>query len=476
MQKHIKFIQALGLAALVFASCKIPNATVSVPEKPLPGNFQNQTDTANLANIRWRQYFADSLLVRLLDEAIAQNLDIKIGLQRIEAARAGVHFASGEWLPKVNVGVSAGLTKYSKFSEQYLGNAAAEYEPGKFIPNPVAPVFIGATADWELDFWKKLHSLHGAAAARLLATVEAQNVVVSDLVAEVAGNYFELVALDRQLEVVRQTIQRQQDALEVVKIQKEAGRANELAVQQFQAEIFDAQVMEKEIQQQTVEAENLLNFLLGRFPQPIQRSKTAIFQVNPPQVAAGLPAQLLANRPDIRQAERMVEATKFDLKAARAAFYPNVNLTAALGFQAFNPQFLFSSPQTLGLSALGGLVAPLVNKRGLEAQFNTAKAEQIAAIYEYQKTILGAYADVVNGLASLQNLQQIRALKQQQTEVLGHAVESSADLYKTARASYLEVLLAQQSALRAQLELIEIGKRQREASVLLYKALGGGWR
>jgi multidrug efflux system outer membrane protein len=184
---------------------------------------------------------------------------------------------------------------------------------------------------------------------------------------------------------------------------------------------------------------------------------------------------LLANRPDVREAEHQIEASKFDLKAARAAFFPNFNITATLGYQAFNPEFLFQTPASLAYSLFGTVVAPLINMNALKAQFNTAKANQLTAMYNYQETILNGYVEVANELSNIQNLEQIHSRKKQQSEALKQSVETSDELYKSARATYLEVLIAQQNALQANLELIDVIKQQRIATVKIYKALGGGW-
>ncbi|MDO9142389.1 MAG: TolC family protein, partial [Methylobacter sp.] len=211
-------------------------------------------------------------------------------------------------------------------------------------------------------------------------------------------------------------------------------------------------------------------------PQPIERAKNVFFNGVPQQISAGVPSQLLENRPDVRAAEFQIEASKFDLKAAKAAFFPNFNITASFGFQAFNPEFLFMSPASIAYSVMGTLVAPLINMNALKAQFNTAKANQLTAMYNYQKTILNAYVEVANELSNIQNLQQVNTLKKQQSEVLEQSVDTSKELYKYARASYLEVLLAQQSALQSNIELIHVAKQQRISTINIYKALGGGWR
>ena len=321
----------------------------------------------------------------------------------------------------------------------------------------------------------KLQNQRKSALSEYLASIEGTNFVISNLVADVAIFYYQLLALDNELETIRQTIQRQKEALDVVKLQKEAGRANELAVQQFNAQLLESQIMENETLQKIAETENKINFLLGRFPQPVSRKKEVLFTDIPKQIALGIPSELLSNRPDIRQAEFEIKASNFDLEAAKAAFFPNVNITAAVGFQAFNPEFLFMSPASLAYSVMGTLVAPLINLNALKAQFNTAKANQLSAMYDYQKKILNAYVEVSNELSNIKNLQSINTLKKQQSDVLKQSVEASKELYKSARASYLEVLAAQQNALQTNLELIEVVRQKWIATVNIYKALGGGW-
>ena len=478
MKKRKIQIIYIVFALLIFSGCKTLNTNLTIPEKKIPTSFNTSTDTTTIAKINWRNYFADELLVKLIDTALVSNFDLQIALQRIEIARSGVRFSTGELFPKVDANVSVGSTRYGKYTESGQGNATTPYpdNPNKVIPNPVQDFFVGLTTTWEIDIWGKLRNQRKAAISNYLASIEGKNFVVSNLVADIAISYYELIALDNELEILQQTIQKQQEALDIVKFQKETGRTNELAVQQFQAQLLNTQALEKETLQQITETENKINFLLGRYPQTIERKKEILFQEIPQQISSGIPSQLLSFRPDICEAEFQVQASKFDLKSAKAAFFPNINISAAFGFQAFNPQFLFSAPASIGYSALGGLIAPLVNMNALKMQFNTTKANQLSAMYNYQKTILNGYVEVANELSNIQRLQEINALKKQQSEVLTNSVETSTELYKTAKANYLEVLIAQQNSLQTKLELISVNKRQRIATVNIYKALGGGWR
>jgi outer membrane protein, multidrug efflux system len=471
---------AYGLAFLVLTSsgCAL-NTELSIPEKPLPETFAQSSSKKNdvtIASLNWREYFTDKHLQKLIDAAVKNNPDLQMALQRIEVSRSSVKLANGALLPQVSLNVGGSVRRFGLYTMDGAGNATTEITPGQIVPTNLPDIYLGLQSSWEIDVWRKLRNQRQSAISTYLSSVEGTNFVISILVADVASHYTELLSLDNQLDIVQQTITKQQEALDVIKLQKEAGRANELAVQQFQAQLLNTQIFEKNVQQQIIEVENKINFLLGSYPQPIERTKDIFFKELPKQIATGFPSELLANRPDIREAEFQIEANKFDLKAAKAAFYPNFNITASLGFQAFNPEFLFSSPASIAYSVVGTLVAPIINMNALKAQFNTAQANQLSAMYNYQKTVLNAYVEVANQLFAIKNLQQVNVLKTQQNGVLKQSVETSSELYKTARASYLEVLLAQQNALQSNLELIDVIKQQRLATISIYKALGGGWK
>lgn len=470
-------VSIFALLILLAIGCKSLNTNLSLPEKKIPESYHTvSADTSTIAKINWREYFDDTNLIKLIDTALAGNLDLLMTLQRIEVARAGTRSAKGALLPQAGVNINGGVRKFGLYTMDGAGNISTEILPGKIVPINLPDMYVGLNASWEADIWGKLQNKRKSAQASYLASIEGANYVISNLVADVAISYYELIALDNELEIIRQTIQKQQEALDVIKLKKETGRVNELAVQQFQAQLLNSQALEFEFKQQILEQENRINFLLGRYPQTIQRSQEALFKDIPQKFASGIPSQLLANRPDIREAELQVTASKFDLKAAKAAFFPSINITSGIGFQAFNPQFLFISPASLAYSTLGGLVAPLVNMNALKAHFHTAKSNQLTAMYNYQKTILNGYVEVANELSSLENLNQISLLKRQQREVLVQSVEISTELYKSVKVNYLEVLVAQQNLLQTQLDVITVKKRQLISTVNIYKALGGGWR
>lgn len=473
--KAFLFILAL---LLCLSGCAELSTKLSIPHKPVPPAFPapSAKGSTTIAHINWRQYFTDPYLVKLIDTAVKDNIDLQTALQRIQIARSSVKLANAKMLPEVALNVGSGIRKFGLYTMDGAGNISTEITPGQTVPIDLPDFYLGLQSSWEVDVWGRLLSQRQSAVAQYLSSIEGTNFVISNLVSDIAISYNELLAFDNELDIIRQTIQKQQEALEVIKLQKESGRANELAVQQFKAQLLNTKVLEKKALQQVTETENKINFLLGRFPQAIERNKSELFKSVSTQIATGFPSQMLANRPDIREAEYQIQASQFDLKAARATFFPNFTITANIGFQAFNPEFLFNSPASIAYSFMGNIVAPIINMNALEAQFNTAKANQLTAMYHYQKAILNAYVEVANELSNIKNLESTHALKNEQSEVLKLSVDTANELYKSARASYLEVLIAQQSALQTNLELINVIKNQRVSMVNIYKALGGGWK
>ena len=284
------------------------------------------------------------------------------------------------------------------------------------------------------------------------------------------------MALDNELEIVRQNIDIQTDALRIVKLQKQAGQVTELAVKKFEAEVFKNRSHQFEIQQEMVETENRINFLVGRFPQPIARNSQAFHALLPAAIHEGIPSQLLENRPDVKQAEMALAAAKLDVKVAKADFYPSLSIRAGVGLNAFNIKYFITNPQSILYNVAADLVAPLVNRNAIKAKYFTANSKQMQAVFEYERTILGAYTEVLNKLSRIDNLQKSYELKSQQVDALTQSIDISTGLFRSARADYMEVLMTQRDALESRIELIETKQKQMNAMVNIYQALGGGWR
>lgn len=462
---------------LAAVSCKAPQATAESSSKAvIPEAFINSKDTTNMAAIPWHDFFKDQNLVNLIDTALKNNQELMITLQEIEIAKNDVRIKKGAYLPTVGVRAGAGVEKVGRYTSQGAGDATTEIKPGKETPDPLGDFVVAAYANWEVDIWKKLRNSKKAAVSRYLSTVEGKNFVVTNLIAEIAKSYYELLALDSQLEIVKQNIVLQSNALEIVKIQKQAARATELGVQKFQAEVMDSKSKEFDILQQIKETENRINFLVGQYPQEIKRDRTNFLSLLPSTVNSGIPSQLLQNRPDIKQAEMELTAAKLDVKVARAEFYPSLDISAAIGVNAFNPSYLLTFPESLLYSLVGDIAAPLINRNAIKAEFSNANARQLQALYNYDRTVLNAYIEVSNELSRISNLEKSYDLKSQQVAALNTSIDVSNDLFKSARVDYFEVLMTQRDALESKLELIETKKDQLNAAVNVYKDLGGGWK
>jgi NodT family efflux transporter outer membrane factor (OMF) lipoprotein len=471
-----KYYLAILLVSIFYWSCKIPSALQVSPLQTIPGVFSNSTDSSNSADLNWKVYFHDPYLVALIDTAIKNNLDVLTTLQDIEIAQNKVRFRNGMLLPSVVVGSGLSVEKVGLYTSQGAGDAAAEITPGRLVPEHLTNLALGLSASWEVDIWGKLRNSKKAAFTKYLSSIEGKHFVITNLVAEIANSYYELLALDNNLDIIRETIGLLQNQLQVVKIQKEASVVTELAVKQFEAQVYNSQHYEYETLQAIVETENKINFLLSRYPQKINRDKATLTAQVPNEIKAGIPSQLLKNRPDIKQAELELLAAKLDLKTAELEFYPSLNITSTLGVQAFNPSYLFALPKSLAYSLAGGLVGPLINRNGIIAEFKTANAIQIQAMYSYQKTILNGFVEVTNELSNINNLEKMYLMKSKEAAVLRNAIDISNDLFKYARANYLEVLTTQRDALSTNLELVETRKRQSIAITSIYRALGGGWK
>lgn len=473
--KLYRYIGPLSLC-LAVAGCKIPAVISRAENKSTPASYDSSSNTTTIASIPWRQFFTDPNLVSLIDTALKNNQELNSTLQEIEIARNDIRAKKGAILPTVGYGAGIGVEKVGRYTSQGAGDASTDITPGKEVPDALMDYRIGVVANWEVDIWKKLRTAKRAAVTRYLSTIEGKNFVLTNLVAEVANSYYELLALDNQLKIVRQNIELNNNALELVKIQKEAARATELGVKKFEAEVLKSQSMEYDILQNIKETENRINLLLGRYPQPIIRNQSDFLALLPTIVQAGIPSQLLINRPDIKQAELDLAAAKLDIKVARAEFYPSFGISAGVGFQAFKPSYLVKLPESLLYSLAGDLAGPLINKNAIKTEFYNANARQLQAMYNYERTILNAYLEVSTQLSNISNLSKSYDLKSKQVDALTRSIDISNDLFKSARADYFEVLMTQRDALEAKLELIDTKKNQFNAVVNIYKQLGGGWR
>lgn len=460
------------------AGCKLTRPVQQHSRMQTPQQFPGETDSSSIARIQWKSFFKDERLVSLIDSALQNNPDLKIAAQRIEMSRSNIYAAQGAMLPFITGDVSGGGRKFGDYTMDGVGNYDTNFsdniDQDRRLPAPFMPdYFVGLRSGWEIDIWGKLKMQKKAAYNRMMASEKGRHAVVTGLIAEVGTSYYQLVAMDTELEIIRRNIALQDSAAQTVRIQKEGGRANELAVHQFDAQLLNTRSLEAEILQRIVEVENRMNYLLGRFPQPIAR--TPIQQlVLPDSIRAGFPASMLRSRPDIQEAQWNLQAAYSEQQSANLAFLPSLNITAFLGFTSFKSQLLFN-PGSLAYSALGGLTAPLLNRKALRATQKRTEAASLEAYYTYNKSVLNAFQEVSTGLKKIENNRTISNLKTQEVAVLQKAVAVSRDLFLSGYANYLEVITAQRSVLDAELTLTTARRDQFLALIELYRSLGGGW-
>ena len=461
---------AVGLATLLCTgACKTPQAT-TLPKDTLKASLASMSrDSSVTVSPAWRDFFQDSVLRSLIDTALQNNHDLKITLQELAIAKSAITAKQGALLPSISANVGAGISKVGRYTAEGAGNVGTELTPGRKIPTVIPDLAPTLQMDWTVDLWGKLNSDKKSAVERYLASEAGQRAIKSQLVADVAENYYVLLALDYKLLVMQQYIALQKNAVRIARIQKEADADTQLAVEKFEAELAKAQADEYVLRQSIVETENNLNLLLGRLPQPIARAKSDFLQLPMPATAHALSAQLLLQRPDVVQAEHALEAAKWDVETARKEFLPSFNLSAAVGLNAFNPKYLVKLPESLIFSALGSLTAPLINKKAIQANFSQADALQIEALYNYDKALMTAYIEMSTLQSKIANLKQLRQFKQTQDEALMRAVSAAQKLYLNNRATYLEVIDSERGQLDCKMELIDTKLQQLSTLIDMYR-------
>ncbi|CAH0997499.1 Toluene efflux pump outer membrane protein TtgI [Emticicia aquatica] len=475
--KSIYFIAII----LFLGACKIKQEIPkNRPMLAMPSKFSAKSDSSFTSLPSFKAFFSDSTLIALIDTTLKNNFDLQMTLQKIEIARAGVRFTQGLGKPDLSGNFTVGQRKFGNYTIDGVGNYDTRFSTNinekQQIPASIIPdYYLGVQSSWEIDLWGKLKSQKASAAAKFLVSEAGKNLVISELVAQISSTYYELLILDNELNFLEENINLQERALEIVRVLKQAGQANQLGVDLLNAQLLSSKALKIEVKQEIIEAESKINFLIGRYPQTVSRSNVAWAKVIPPKLNVGIPSHLLENRPDIKQAEYELVATNANLVSAKAAFYPSLNITGGAGLQAFKALVLFN-PASFAMNTFGGLMAPLANRRQIIADLMASKAEQKIAYTNYQKTIVNSFVEVYNQLNLIQNTNEMYELKIQEVEVLRQSINTSSELFRSGRATYLEVITAQKNALQSQIELINLKKRQYNAVIGLYKSLGGGWK
>jgi NodT family efflux transporter outer membrane factor (OMF) lipoprotein len=448
--------------------------TFNVPKTYETPVLKGSVESDSAAFINWRQFFSDPDLVHLIETALANNQEFNITIQDIEIAANEVKERQSEYLPKVGLGFGGSYIRPSENTPE--GVLDKIIEKG-FYRYPDFNLNLGPSLTWEVDIWRRLRNAKEAARLRMIAQYEVRNFLISRLVTEIARNYYELMALDTSLKILDANITIQEAAFVKMKALKAYAKANQLAVNRFEAQLNKTKSQRFQTSQSIVEKENFLKFLSGIYDEgPIVRHSDQFMTLPVHELQTGVPTQLLENRADIRQAEAMIKAAKLNLKSVKAQLYPNLTIQAGTGFSGFSPALFFKTPASLLYNAMGDFNVPLINRRAIIARIQIADANQTQAVLTYEQTLLKAYTDVLNQVSNIRNMQQAFDKKKREVVLLEESIGTANMLFKYAKATYIEVLLVQEEKLNAERELVEVKMNLVGSRVNLYRALGGGWR
>ena len=462
-----KYILLFTLLFGVMPSCKITK-TYNRPAVSTNGLYRDRqlNDTTTMAAMPWQSLFADTILRSLIQEGLNNNLDLKTAIQKILEAQATLQQSKAAFYPSLSG--NAGVTRSKQSS------AGLNYPAGVSINTLTTNYQAGLTSSWEADVWGKLSSTKRAALANFLQTDAAKRAVQTQLIADIANNYFTLLALDKQLEITIETLKNRIKDVETMKELKAGAVVTGAAVVQSEANRYAAEVSIPDLKRSIRETENALDILLSRPPGPINRG-SLVSQKMVSELQAGIPTQLLNNRPDVQQSEYSFRAAFENTNVAKAYFYPSFTITASGGLSTLQLKDFFVNSIFYNIAA--GLTQPIFNQGLNKARLRTAQAQQQEALNSFQKTLLVAGQEVSNALYAQQTALEKQDARSKQIIALQKAVDYTQELLRYSSATnYTDVLTSEQNLLSAQLSGVNDRLQELQAVVNLYRALGGGWK
>jgi outer membrane protein, multidrug efflux system len=475
-QKMKKLVQVryfvTGIILLSVISCRTgkdyQRPSVLLPEQFSQVGIASSADTSSMADIPWRNYFSDPVLKRLIDSGIVRNYDLQYALRNISIAQAQVKQSRWLWVPQVNAGVSGYYYRNSDNGPAGINNGA--------INNHYSDLLASVNMSWEIDIWGRISRQQEGAMANYLQTYEAAKAVQTRLVADIAQGYFSLLMLDQQLAETKKTLLLNVDLVKLTRLLYDAGEVSYLAIQQAESQRLNTASLIPLIEQNIQIQENSLQLLTGNLPGTIPRDVVLSDIHFNDSLATGLPVAILNRRPDVRANELALVNANAQVGISQANMYPALTLTAGSGFESLKSSNWFNIPGSLFGLAGASLLQPVLQGRQLKTQFEIAKQKREQAVIQFRQSVLTAGSEVTNALVQVDKLNEQEILAQQRTDTLSAAVSSSQLLFRNDLANYLEVIIAQQTALDAQLSLAFIQRAELNARVELYRSLGGGWK
>ena len=455
-------ITALGLLTSCMMGPKYKRPAVNVPQDYRTPEPQQAAVASSLGNEEWWQVYQDPVLTQLIHTAIAQNYDARIAAARVLEAQAQVGITRANQLPSANVGADVFSERNAKVTNLF---PAYQVNGGE----------LNLSVIWNLDFWGKYRRQTDAARAQLLATEWGQRAVISSLVANVATAYFQLRALDSELEISKRTFATRQQSLQLTQVLERHGGGSGLDVSQAEQLVYTASETIPDLERQIQQQENVLSVLLGENPESIPRGRALTEQPVPQNIPAGLPSELLERRPDVREAEEYMVAANAQIGVAKAAFFPNVSLTGLGGLESNALHQFITQPSEMWSSAVS-VSQPVFEGGALRSGLKLARANWQESVLSYQQTVQNSLEQVSNALIASQKNREFREQQEMLTGAAQRTDQLSEVLYKNGGASYLQVLTSETNYFSAELNLVQAQFNERLALVQLYQSLGGGWQ
>jgi len=467
----IKEILVSSVVVISAVSCMPKLALDKVnPELPETFKYTATADTASVADLEWRQFFKDPILQSLIEKGIKNNYDLQIALKQVASSQERLLQAKYMQYPDISFGVSGQISRPSKNSMNgqslnlFLGQSHVEDYNAAF------------NLSWEADIWGKIKNQQEVSRVQYLQTYEASKAIQTQVVAAIAQGYYNLLMLDKQMNVAKSNLELSKNTLDVTEKIWKGGETTSLGVQQAKARTESTELLISQLEQNIAIQENALSILVGENPAKITRTIEMSDSSLPQNISAGIPAAMVSRRPDVRQQELVLLESNSIVGIAQASMYPALRITANGGVNSFKIDNWFQIPASLFGSVLGGITQPIFQKRQLKTDLNVAKIQREKNVLAFRQSVLNAVGEVSDALVSNESLkaQEIKAAEQVST--LKDGIKSAELLYKGGMANYLEVITAQANSLQAELNLASI-KRERLSSIVdLYRALGGGWK
>jgi len=456
---------------IFISSCKV-GKEYQRPSVELPAQFNNVSfaDTSSIADIEWKKFFTNPDLQKLINDGITYNHDLLMAMKRIEMSQQRLKQANLLQLPEVNLQFTGQINRPSDNSlnglsiTNSLGKSYVEYYQAQ----------VGVS--WEVDIWGKLRNQKESVLAEYLQTYEASKAVQTQLVANIAQGFFNLMMLDRQLEIAKKNFALRDTFFRATQLLRDAGLANTLAVQQAASQQQTTALLIPLLEQNIAVQENALQVLIGHLPAAISRSALLKDFAVAEDLSAGLPIAMVSRRPDVRSTEMALMAANAQVGIAQANMYPALNLTAGGGLESFKASNWFNIPNSLFGIAAGTIAQPIFQRLQLKTQYEVAKLQREEAVIRFRQSVLQATAEVSDAMVEIDKLKQQKDIAVAQTDTLQRAVVNAQLLFRADLANYLEVITAQENLLLAELNLASIQRQHLSAMVELYRALGGGWK